>query len=221
MNILITGGGKQVYYLCRDLAGKGYKVTVINKDREECRRFSRRLKRITIVCGDPSDPRVLEDAVAGTMDVVLAVTSRDEDNLAIAQLSALRFETKRIYALANDPDNEAVFRALGVPGVFSLTPVMANLIEERVGFPELLNMIPLDEGKVNITEIVLGPKSPVLDKPLRDVALPPDCLVACAIREEAIIVPRGDTALKKGDRIILIAALHVHDQAVACLTGSD
>lgn len=59
MNVLVVGGGKLVYYLSRSLTGRGRHVTIVNRNRAECRRLARRLDA-TVVLGDGSDPTVLE-----------------------------------------------------------------------------------------------------------------------------------------------------------------
>lgn len=62
-------------------------------------------------------------------DVVLAITPNDQDNLVICQLAAIQFGVPRVLALANDPDNAAVFEKLGV-SAFSTTQIVGSLIEQ-------------------------------------------------------------------------------------------
>ena len=49
--MLIAGGGNLTYYLARSFISKGYKVTIIDKDLEECERLSKSLKAV-VVNGD-------------------------------------------------------------------------------------------------------------------------------------------------------------------------
>ncbi|MCZ7665597.1 MAG: NAD-binding protein [Thermoleophilia bacterium] len=90
MRVLIVGSGKTLYFLGRTFSSKGYQVTIINRDRDECVQLARRLNA-TVVQGDGSDPEVLEDAGARGTDAVLALTSSDQDNLVICQLASLLF----------------------------------------------------------------------------------------------------------------------------------
>ena len=46
--------------------------------------------------------------------------------------------------------------------------------------------------------------SGLLEKALREISLPEDTLVAMISREDNIIIPKGDTVLKSGDRITII-----------------
>ncbi len=218
MNTLIVGGGKLVYFLSRTFSSKGYQVTIVNRDRAECVWLARQLKA-TVVYGDGSDPRILEEAQANGIDTLLAVTPHDEDNLAICQLARLRFGVPRTLALVNDPDNEDVFRKLGVTTAFSTTRLLSNLIEQKAAFEDITSLAPLADGKVNITEVVLRDNSPVVGRTLMEIGLPPDSLIAGLIREEHPIIPRGITTLQARDRLIVITLPENHGRVLKMLTG--
>lgn len=217
MKIIIIGKGNALYYLCRTFLSKGYEITVIDDDHEECVTLARRLN-IAVVYGRGSDPLILEEAGAPMADVTLAVTPNDQDNLVACQLAALTFKVPRVIALANNPSNEEAFQKLGVTA-FSTTRILASLIEQRAALEEITNLVPVAQGKVNLTEIVLNTNSPVLEKQLRDISLPKNSLIAVVTREEQPIVPHGNTQLLAGDRIILVTTPENHGQAVRTLTG--
>ena len=217
MKVLIVGGGKAVYFLCRTFVAKGHEVTVVNRSRSECTEMSRRLK-VAVVHGDGSDPTILEEAGARRADAVLAVTPNDQDNLAACQLAAREYGVPRTVALVSDPDNEEVFRKLGV-GTFSTTRTIASLIEQRTALDEIINLIPAAEGKVNLTEMVLRAEWPVVGKALRDLALPADSLIAVVLRNGRALVPRGNTTLQAGDRIVLVTLPENHGPVLRFITG--
>lgn len=219
MKVLIVGGGKTLYFLCRTFLAKGHEVTVINRDADDCVRIARSLK-VTVVCGDGSDQTILEEAGAHGADAVLAITPNDQDNLAICQLAALQYEVPRAVALVNDPDNEEVFRKLGV-GAFSTTRIIASLIEQRTALDEITNLVPVGEGKVNITEVRLPSDSPVAGKSLRDLSLPAHSLIAVILRNGEALVPRGDTQLQVGDCVVLITLPANHGPALKAITGEE
>jgi len=220
MNILIVGGGKVVYFLARTFIAKGYKITIVNRDREEGIRLARQLKA-TIVYGDGSNPDILEEAGAYSTEAILAVTPNDQDNLVICQLADRRFHISRTLALVNDPDNEDVFKKLGISAAFSTTRILASLIEQRAGFDEILNLIPVGEGQINVSEIRLGESSPVAGKSLREIDLPGNSLVASILREGPPIVPRGSTVLQAGDRLIVVTVPETHGPVIRLLTGDS
>jgi trk system potassium uptake protein TrkA len=219
MNVIIVGGGKIIYFLSRTFISKGYSISIINRDREQCSLLARRLKA-TIVHGDGSDPQILEEAGAFDADAVLAVTPNDQDNLVICQLSDKRFRVRRTLALVNDPDNEEVFRKIGI-SAFSTTRIITNLIEQKAGFEEITNLIPVGEGKVNVTEVVLRENARISGKLLRQIDLPESCLIASILRGGQPIIPRGGTALEAGDRLIVITLPENHATVLRMLVGDN
>ncbi|HDT12774.1 MAG TPA: TrkA family potassium uptake protein [Candidatus Aminicenantes bacterium] len=218
MNVVVVGGEKLVYFLTRIFISKGYHVAVINRDADECRRLAKAL-RARIILGDGSNPRILEEAGANAADALLAATHHDQDNLVICQLGVRKFHIPRTLALINDPENEPVFAALGVTSVFSATKILANLIEQKTGYESIVNLIPIEEGKLIVVETILEGTSPVLNRSLRDIRLPENSLIAGVLRSGQPIVPRGGTVLKLGDRLITICQPEDMGQVIKTLTG--
>lgn len=218
MNILIVGGGKLIYFLVRTFIAKGHQVTVIHDNREEAIQLARRLKA-TIVYGDGSDPKILEEAGAATADVVLAVTSRDQDNLVISQLASNRFHVPKTLALVNDPDNEEVFQKLGIMTAFSTTRIISSLIEQRTALDGITNLIPVAEGKINVTEIELNETASVVGQSLSTIGMPESSLIACILKKDRPIIPRGTTVLEAGDKLIVITLPENHGQVIKMLSG--
>ena len=193
-------------------------MIIINRSREECVHLSRQLSA-TVVFGDGSDLVILKEAGAMGADVVLAITPNDQDNLIICQLASIQFHVPRSIALANDPDNVGIFEKLGV-SAFSTTHIVSRLIEQRASLEQIVNLLPIGEGRVNVTELVLPAYSPVVGKPLKKIGLPENVLVAVVMRDLHPIVPRGDDILLAGDRIVLITLTEHHESAVKAFLGS-
>jgi len=219
MKVIIVGGGKTLFFLCRNFTAKGYQVVIINRDKDECVQLSRQLSAM-VVCGDGSDAGILKEAGAMGADAILAITPNDQDNLVICQLASLKFDVPRAIALANDPDNTEIFEKLGV-SAFSTTQIVGSLIEQRASLEQILNLLPVGEGRVNVTEIVLGSDSPVVGKMLKDIDLPENALIAVVIRDNQPMVPRGGNDLQAGDRVVLITLPENHGPVLKALTGEQ
>jgi len=217
MNILIVGGGEMAYFLSLSFISKGYVVTIINRHAEECTQLARKL-RATVVHGDGSSPKILEEAGAHLADAVLAVTSQDQKNLVICQIARMKFDIPQTIALVNDPENETVFRKLGIQAI-STTRILSNLIEQKTGFDEIVNLIPIEEGKINVTEVALNEDSAILGKSMQELALPENALIACIIRENSAIVPRGHTRLERHDKLIVMTVPENHGAVIRLLTN--
>ena len=217
MKVIIVGGGKTLYFLCRNFTAKGYEVILVNRDREECVELARQLSAV-VVCGDGSDPEILKEAGAMGADAVLAITAKDQDNLVICQLAKLQFGVPRVIALANDPDNVDIFKKLDV-SAFSTTHIVGSLIEQHASFEQITSSLPIGEGKVNITELLLETGSPVAGSFLKDITLPDNSLVAVIIRNNKAMFRRGGNQLLAGDRLVLITLPENHGHVLKMIIG--
>ena len=218
MHILIVGGGRLVYFLARNYLGKGDSVTIVNRDREECVRLAKRLD-CTVICAEGSHPRYLEEAGARTADVVVAVTPYDADNLVICQLAGRLFGVPRQVAIVTDPRNEVIFEQLGVSAALSTTSIISTLIEQSVARDQIIEMLPVEEGKVLVTELALQANSPAVGKAVMELPLPADCVIACVTRAGEPLIPRGQTRFESGDRVLLVVLPESREAVFDVLVG--
>jgi trk system potassium uptake protein TrkA len=223
MRLILIGGGETIetiYFLTRLFTRRGYQVTIVNPHPAEAQMLSRRVEA-TVILGDGSDPGVLEEAGARRADVVLSLTPSDPDNLVSCQIAQSLYGVPRTMALVNDPDNEEVFHQLGITEVFSATRVIGRLIEGQTVFDEITHLFPAAEGRLHVTEVVLGEGCGAVGRRLHELDLPEDTLVASIIRGEQVLVPRGESRLQVADRLILIALPEKQEEALRVLTHAE
>ncbi|MBN1221551.1 MAG: TrkA family potassium uptake protein [Anaerolineae bacterium] len=218
MRIILVGGGKTLYFLARQFIEKGHQLTIINRDAVEAKSLSRQLKA-TIILGEGSDPEILEEAGARRANALLSLTPHDPDNLVACQIARQMFGVPRTVALVNDPENEDIFRQLGVTVAFSATKIITTLIEQQADFDDITNLIPVAEGRVNVTEVTLDQKASAADKRLSELNLPSNSLIAGIIREGKVLVPGGASQLRVADRLILITLPENQAEVLHTLIG--
>ena len=161
MRVIVIGSDKLAYFLGRQFASKGYRLTIITPDEKQALMLSRKLKG-TIISGDGSNPAVLEDAGAYSADAILALTPQDQDNLVACQIAQKIYGVPRTIALVNDPENKEVFQELGVNVAFSATEILGSLIEQEAEYEDIRNLISIAHGEVTVTEITLQEDSPAV-----------------------------------------------------------
>lgn len=223
MRVILLGGGETVeaiYFLARLFVRRGYDVTIVDPNPAEAQTLSRRVKA-TVLVGDGSDPVVLEEAGARQADLVLSLTPQDPDNLVACQVAQKLYGVPRTLALVNDPENEEVFRKLGITEVFSSTKVIGSLIEGRTVFDEITHLFPADEGRRYVTEVVLDGDAPVIGQTLAEIQLPPESLVVAIIRDGDVVVPGGEDRLRVADRLIVIALPEYQERLLLALAGQE
>ena len=98
--LMIAGGGKVGLRLARSLVGQ-CQVKIIEASAKRCEYLASQLPSSTLVLhGDCTDEALLEDENVADMDLFLALTSDDEDNIMAAML-AKRLGARRVLALIN------------------------------------------------------------------------------------------------------------------------
>lgn len=218
MYILIVGAGKVGYFLAKRLKESGHTVSIVDKQKALCEEIAKELE-ILVINGDGCEPAILEEAGIERADVLAAVTTDDEDNLIVCQLAKERFKVRRTVGRVNNPNNEHTFAELGVDVPVDSTEIISKIIEEEVSFSDFVNLMSFKRGKLAIVRVDLPEDSPVIDKEVKDIKLPPNSVLVSIVRGEEVIIPRGDTVLKPGDDIIAITKIGSEPQLLNLLIG--
>ena len=219
MRIMLIGDDKLAYFLSKKFVEEKHQVTIINSHPAEAEEFAHQIKKATVILGDGTHPTILGEAEAETVDLVLALTPHDEDNLVACQIAQQHFGVPRTIALVNDPAYQQFFEQMGISVAFSATQILANLIEKRADFEDINNFFAVDGGQISVTEIILDADSPAVNKTLQNLDLPAGALIGCIIRQDKAFVPRGWSQLQVGDRLILISQPEHYAQFLEVLIG--
>ena len=218
MYIIIVGAGKVGYFLAKRLCQNKHGVSIVEKDKTTCDEIAKELE-VLVIRGDGCDPQILEQAGAARADVVAAVTGDDEDNLIICQLAKELFHIQRTVGRVNNPQNEQTFSELGVDIPMNSTEVIAKIIEEEVSFSDFVSLLSFKLGKLAIVRVDLPKDSPVIDKQVKDVQWPENSVLLSVVRQDDVIVPRGDTILRAGDDVIALTMVGNESQLSNLLAG--
>ena len=126
---------------------------------------------------------------------------------------------KRTVARVNNPRNEHIFTALGVDVPVNSTAIIAKIIEEESSFEDFINLMTFKRGKLALIRVDVTSDSPVIDKSLKEIALPPNSVLVSIVRGDSIIVPKGETVLQKGDDVIALTTIENEQQLLNLLVG--
>jgi trk system potassium uptake protein len=217
MYVIVVGGGKVGYYLTKTLLGEGYEVLLIERNPNKVEVFQERFGAV-VVAGDGAEASVLAAAGAARADVVIAVTGEDEDNLVVCQMAKQKFHVGRTIARVNNPKNEHLFKQLGIDVTVSQTNHILHLIEQSIPDRPFVHLLSLRHADMAIVDAKLGEKTKVVHRPIRDLALPENCIIAAISRGADLVVPTGETMLRPGDDVIAITTRDKEDDLRRLLT---
>ncbi len=203
--VIIVGAGKTGYNLTKLLMEEGHEVLLVEKNKARYFELNNELGE-NIFLGDASESEVLKNIGTNRANVLVAVTGDDDTNLIICQLAKIMYMIPRTIARISNPKNEDIFSSLGVDNVVNTTQIVNSLIEKEVDAGMLVPVIELKGGKVEIVETEITSNSPVLNKQIKDIKLPEDCLIVSIMRGEDVIFPHGNTVLEKDDTVMALVS---------------
>ena len=205
MRIVIVGAGKSGLYLAQELR-RHHDITLIESRFDRADLIASMMPDVTMIHGDACEPDVLEHAGIAEVELTIAATGDDEDNLVVAML-AKHYSNGKVFARINHPRNEWLFtKDFGVDVPVSSTSVLLSLVEKELGFGDLVTLLRLQADNVSIEELTLPKNATSVGKSLADIPLPENSHVMAIITPGGgLTIAKGDTVLEAGDELLLIS----------------
>jgi trk system potassium uptake protein TrkA len=205
--------------IASDLQKGGHDVLVIEQDPEVVARLEGEIG-ITWVVADACEVSSLDAAGLATVDVVVAATGDDEDNLVVSLLAKQEFAVPRVVARVNHPKNQWLFNeSWGVDVSVSTPQLMTALVEEAVSVGSLVRLLRFQGGSAHLVEVTLADDSPAAGQALVDLGIPREATVVAVVRGDRLVVPRGDTRLAAGDEVLVLVTEEAEDGVQQLLVG--
>jgi trk system potassium uptake protein TrkA len=204
MRVAIAGAGNVGTYIAGDLRQAGHEVLLLEKNVDLVRKLRDTID-VEWVPADACEVSSLQRAGLDQVDVMVAATGDDEDNLVISLLAKQEFAVPRVVARINHPKNQWLFNeSWGVDVSVSTPHLLTALVEEAVSVGSLVRLLQLLGGEARLVEVTLAGDSHADGKAIVDLGIPRDATVVAVIRKDHVIVPRGDTILYAGDEVVAL-----------------
>ena len=219
MKVAIAGAGSVGTAIAQDLAANGHDVLLIEKDPDLVERLRPSLA-VTVVAADACEVSSLDAAGMALVDVAVAATGDDEDNLVISLLAKQEFAVPRVIARVNHPSNQWLFNeSWGVDISVSTPQLLTALVEEAVSVGSLVRLLQFEGGNAHLVEVTLAEGSPAEGRSLAELELPRDATVVAVVRQDRLVVPRGDTVLSSGDEVMVLVTGEAEPAVQRLLVG--
>ena len=205
MRVTIVGGGEIGLALAQPLS-REHEVFVVDNAPEVAERFQS--LDVQFVHGSATNPDVLAQAGIGGADVLVACTGLDEVNIvscAIARQAgeprAFCFVSREEFLELHDHRGLAPF---GIDRVIWPEAQLAADSERIVRAPGALDAEEFANGAIRLVEYRLESGSPLAGSRIAQLHLPHGSLIVAVRRADAFFIPRGDSELALGDRIVVM-----------------
>ena len=208
-HIMIVGGSKIGYYLADELSRKKYKVKIIESNRKIAEDLAESLPRVTVVCGNGTRHNLLIEEGIEAMDSFVALTEIDEENMIISMF-ANKMNVKKTITQIKSDELYSMLDELGINNIVSPSDIVANRIISYIRAiantrgSNVLALYRLVNNRVEALEFSAKKRERIYDRPLRELKIKENCLIACIIRQNEVIIPGGNDCIKLNDNVIVV-----------------
>ncbi len=206
--IMIAGGGNIGLRLAKVLE-KRYEVKIIEGRQERAELIANELDNSLVLLGDATDEELLEQENISEMDLFLAVTNDDEDNIMAGSL-AKRLGSKRVVALINRRAYADMIE--GGPIDIGISPAQVSIgtLLAHVRQGDVAEVHSLRRGAAEALELVAhgdAKTSKIVGKRIGDIDWPHGVTVAALVRnfDQAVVIGHTDdwTAITRHGEVVI------------------
>ena len=208
--VMIMGGSRIAEYLAQMLIEARVRVKIIEKDLARCRQLAEALPEALIIHGDGTAQDLLLSEDIQITDALVTLSGLDEENLIVSMYADFLGVPKCITKL-NRTEYASTFEDKGLDTIVSPKLITANAIIRYVramsntSGGSLITLHRLVDEKAEALEFAVTARSWYREKPLYELKLKDNLLIACIIRGGQIIIPKGGDCLKLGDVVVIVA----------------
>jgi len=206
--VMIIGASRIGMHLAKTLQEQEMDVILIDESEDKCQIASEKLPKVLVIHGNGTNRELLLDEGITTVDAFLATTDKEETNI-LSCLLAKQHNAKRTIALVDRPGIKSMLEDVGVDLVVSPRLVTVSTILKYIHRPGLLSVSILNRGEAQVIEYKVTEKSKLLGKTLKRIKFPKNTLVGAVVRDEKVLIPRGNFKILVDDQLILFVRTDV------------
>ena len=208
-NIMIVGGDKIGYYLAEELSKKKFNIKLLESERKRAEELADMLPKVTVITANGTQHDLLIEEGIEAMDAFVALTNIDEENMIVSMFANKMDVTKTITQIKNDELYD-MLGELGIENTVSPKRIVADRIISYIRAltnkrgSNVLTLYRLVNDRVEALEFLAKKEEKFFNMPLKTVKTKENCLIACIIRENEVIIPDGNSHIELGDNVIVV-----------------
>jgi trk system potassium uptake protein TrkA len=202
--VMIAGGGNIGMRLARALEG-GYSVRVIEHNKRRCEGLAAKLNRTLVLNGDATDEELLEQENIAQMDLFVAVTNDDENNI-MSCLLAKRMGARRVVALINRRSYVDLLQSGQIDIAISPAQATIGKLLAHVRRGDVVAVHSLRRGAAEALEAVVhGDRDScrVTGRRVEEIELPAGATIGAVVRGGEVLMAHHDTRIEAEDHVIV------------------
>jgi trk system potassium uptake protein TrkA len=184
---------------------------------QRCIELNELLPSATIIHGDGSDQDLLLDEGLNNYSAVVPLTNSDEENIIIS-IFAAKQHVKKLITKINKQSFVGLIETIGMSSVVSPKELTAQKIVSYIRAKSnsrgsnIRTLYKVVNNQIEALEFIAKKNSKVANKPLKDLKLKKNILIAAIIKENEVIIPKGIDMIQENDSVIVITKDHMLDE---------
>ena len=207
--VMIAGGGKVGLRLARGLVGR-CEVKILESNRKRCDYLASELPpEMLVLQGDGTDEELLLDENVADMDLFIAVTNDDEDNIMSAML-AKRLGARRVMAIVNRRAYADMIQGGAIDIAVSPAQAVIGELLRQVRRGAVAAVHSLRRGQAEALEGIAhgdAKHSQLVGRRIEQIKLPDGARFGAIVRGQGdaieVLMPHHDTEILTDDHLII------------------
>lgn len=208
-NCMIIGGGKTSYYLAILLTQMNIDVKIIERDGRRSDELATLLPNALVIHGDGADEELLAEEGIESVDAFVPLTGLDEENTLLALFAKrypdIKVVTKINRSTFNDVIDELEIGSIMYPRYMTTEKIIRYVrgMQNSIG-SNIEIMYGIFDNRAEALEFAIDKDSPVIGKPIMELSLKDELLIACIYRKGKIFIPRGNDTIMPEDHVVIV-----------------
>ena len=204
--VVIAGAGNVGRYVARRIeeTDPSVSIRIIESNRANAQRAAEVMKHAIVVFGDALSNDIMREVDVRDAHMFLGLTNDDKTNI-LSSVIASEMGCRANIALVNQGQYPRVARRLGVDAFVNPRAITVSKVLRHVRRGRIRGVYTLANGAAEILQAEALETSTLVGKPLREFKLPAGIRIGAVVRGNQAILPTGDTIIRAGDFVIVLA----------------
>jgi len=201
-NIIISGVSKMTKDLSKALVTMGKKVTIIEENATLAENLSKVLDDVIVINGSANDLSVIND-IEIENSCFMSISNDDEYNI-ISAVTAKKYNAKKTICTINNKALAPIVNSMtNIDIVFSPHLLIVGEILYYCRKGNIISITPFAEINAETVGMEITEPIGIINTPLQNIKFPRGMIIGVIIRDEEVIIPKGQDTIQLGDKVII------------------
>ena len=208
--VVLCGGGRVSYYLATLLEKDGISVQIIDSDAQRCQELAAALPQTCVIHGDATDHSLLESEGLADCDALVTLTGVDELNMIISLYGGSR-KLPQVITKLSHVGSRSIIDSLALGSIVCPKELCCNNIVRYVRAMRnqtgaAVSLHAIADGQAEAVEFLVDAHTRNCGKPLKELKLKPNVLIASITHGAKTQVPSGNSVFQEGDSLVVVTS---------------